>query len=61
MAYMTYRRSPCRVRWLLEPVVGQPCRRAWGTRITAIVGTHSCRANVTGHITQIASGLEYLG
>lgn len=66
MAYMTYRRGrPLAVRWLLEPVLGR--RRVEGVLghavdVVAIVGTLFGVATSLGFgITQIASGLEYLG
>ncbi|BAV41510.1 BCCT family transporter [Mycobacterium ulcerans] len=66
MAYMTYRRGrPLSVRWLLEPVLGR--RRVEGVLghavdVVAIVGTLFGVATSLGFgITQIASGLEYLG
>ncbi|CAM4284756.1 Glycine betaine transporter OpuD [Mycobacterium basiliense] len=66
LAYMTYRRGrPLSVRWLLEPVLGR--RRVEGVLghavdVIAIVGTLFGVATSLGFgITQIASGLEYLG
>ncbi|QUR69932.1 BCCT family transporter [Mycobacterium spongiae] len=66
MAYMTYRRGrPLSVRWLLEPVLGR--RRVEGVfgyavDVIAAVGTLFGVATSLGFgITQIASGLEYLG
>jgi choline/glycine/proline betaine transport protein len=66
MAYMTYRRGrPLSVRWLLEPVLGR--RRVEGVLghavdVVAIVGTLFGVATSLGFgITQIASGLDYLG
>lgn len=66
MAYMTYRRGrPLSVRWLLEPVVGRGrVEGALGhaVDVIAIVGTLFGVATSLGFgITQIASGLEYLG
>jgi choline/glycine/proline betaine transport protein len=66
MAYMTYRRGrPLAVRWLLEPVLGR--RRVEGVLghavdVIATVGTLFGVATSLGFgITQIASGLDYLG
>ncbi len=66
LAYMTYRRGrPLSVRWLLEPVLGR--RRVEGVLghtvdVIAMVGTLFGVATSLGFgITQIASGLEYLG
>lgn len=66
MAYMTYQRGrPLSVRWLLEPVVGRGrVEGALGhaVDVIAIVGTLFGVATSLGFgITQIASGLEYLG
>nr|WP_099025765.1 BCCT family transporter [Mycolicibacterium palauense] len=66
MAYMTFRRGrPLTVRWLLEPLIGR--RRVEGplghaVDVVAVVGTLFGVATSLGFgITQIASGLEYLG
>ncbi len=66
MAYTTYRKGrPLSVRWLLEPVIGR--KRVEGVighavDIVAIVGTLFGVATSLGFgITQISSGLEYLG
>ncbi|EFD60989.1 glycine betaine transport integral membrane protein BetP [Mycobacterium tuberculosis EAS054] len=66
IAYMTYQRGrPLSVRWLLEPVVGRGrVEGALGhaVDVIAIVGTLFGVATSLGFgITQIASGLEYLG
>ena len=66
LAYMTYRRGrPLSVRWLLEPLIGKdrvegPIGHAVDT--VAVVGTLFGVATSLGFgITQIGSGLQYLG
>ncbi|RDH79189.1 BCCT family transporter [Mycolicibacterium moriokaense] len=66
MAYMTYRKGrPLSVRWLLEPLVGRKAVEGplgHTVDVIAIVGTLFGVATSLGFgITQIASGLEYLG
>ncbi|MDY6999964.1 MAG: BCCT family transporter [Actinomycetota bacterium] len=66
MAYMTYRRGrPLSVRWLLEPLIGRERVEGWighAVDVVAIVGTLFGVATSLGFgITQISSGLQYLG
>ncbi|GAB3620768.1 BCCT family transporter [Glutamicibacter endophyticus] len=66
MAYMTFRRGrPLAVRWLLEPLLGRERVEGWAGHVIdtiAIVGTLFGVATSFGFgVTQITSGLEYLG